>query len=230
MPAIGRRHSVVSDMSFQSIDNQTSPSTAGVHEIHVTPVAASVTYPSEREVDVALRDGSTVHIRPVCPSDETAMRAFLQGVSRDSIGFRFFGAPDLNWVTAWSLDVDYADRFGLVAETGSPGQIVAHASYVRIDERRAEVAFLVADVWQGRGISTVMLAHLAAVADARGITTFTAQVLPVNHRMIDVFRQSGFRSSVTAPGTRSRSSCRPRCRRRRSSALRNASGPRRSRR
>jgi acetate---CoA ligase (ADP-forming) len=156
------------------------------------PVAASVPYPSEREVDVALRDGSTVHIRPVRASDETAIRAFLQGVSRDSIGFRFFGAPDLKWVTAWSLDVDYADRFGLVAETGTPGQIVAHASYVRIDEHRAEVAFLVADAWQGRGISTIMLAHLAAVADSRGITTFTAQVLPANHRMIDVFRQSGF--------------------------------------
>jgi acetyl coenzyme A synthetase (ADP forming)-like protein len=156
------------------------------------PVVASVPYPSEREVDVALRDGSTVHIRPVRASDETAIRAFLQGVSRDSIGFRFFGAADLKWVTAWSLDVDYADRFGLVAETGTPGQIVAHASYVRIDEPRAEVAFLVADAWQGRGISTIMLAHLAAVADARGITTFTAQVLPVNHRMIEVFRQSGF--------------------------------------
>ncbi len=156
------------------------------------PVTASVPYPSEREVDVALRDGSTVHIRPVRAADETAIRAFLHGVSRDSIGFRFFGAPDLKWVTAWSLDVDYADRFGLVAETGAPGQIVAHASYVRIDEHRAEVAFLVADAWQGRGISTIMLAHLATVADARGITSFTAQVLPANHRMIEVFRQSGF--------------------------------------
>jgi acetyl coenzyme A synthetase (ADP forming)-like protein len=156
------------------------------------PVPAPVQSPSEREVDVALRDGSTVHIRPVRASDETAIRAFLQGVSRDSIGFRFFGAPDLQWVTAWSLDVDYADRFGLVAETGTPGRIVSHASYVRIDDHRAEVAFLVADAWQGRGISTIMLAHLAAAADGCGITTFTAQVLPANHRMIEVFRQSGF--------------------------------------
>jgi acetyl coenzyme A synthetase (ADP forming)-like protein len=156
------------------------------------PVAASVPYPSEREVDVALRDGSTVHIRPVRASDEAAIGAFLRDVSRDSIGFRFFGAPDLKRVTSWSVDVDYADRFGLVAETGTPGRIVSHASYVRIDDHRAEVAFLVADAWQGRGISTIMLAHLAAAADGRGITTFTAQVLPANHRMIEVFRQSGF--------------------------------------
>ena len=57
---------------------------------------------------------------------------------------------------------------------------------------RAEVAFLVADAWQGRGISTILLAHLAAVAAAHGISTFVAEVLPDNHRMIEVFRESGF--------------------------------------
>jgi acetyl coenzyme A synthetase (ADP forming)-like protein len=155
-------------------------------------VTAATPYPYDRQADVALRDGSTVRVRPVRAADETAIRAFLHGVSRDSIGFRFFGAPDLEWVTSWSLDVDYADRFGLVAETGDPSRIVSHASYVRIDAARAEVSFLVADAWQGRGISTIMLAHLAAAADHHGIATFTAQVLPANHRMIGVFRESGF--------------------------------------
>jgi predicted CoA-binding protein len=54
------------------------------------------------------------------------------------------------------------------------------------------VAFLVADAWQGRGISTILLAHLAGLAEQNGITTFTAQVLPANHRMIEVFHESGF--------------------------------------
>jgi acetyl coenzyme A synthetase (ADP forming)-like protein len=157
-----------------------------------TPVSASVPYPAEREADVALRDGSTVHIRPVRASDEAAIGAFLEGVSRESIGFRFFGAPNLKWVTSWSLDVDYADRFGLIAETGTPARIISHACYVRMNEQKAEVAFLVADAWQGRGISTIMLAHLAAVADQQGISTFHADVLPGNHRMIEVFRESGF--------------------------------------
>jgi acetyl coenzyme A synthetase (ADP forming)-like protein len=152
----------------------------------------TVLYPSERAADVVLRDGSTVHVRPVRDSDGPAIRAFLDEVSRESIGFRFFGAPDLEWVTAWSLDVDYVDRFGLVAETGTPSRIVSHAAYMRIDAHRAEVAFLVADAWQGRGISTIMLAHLAAAADPQGIAMFTAEVLPANHRMIEVFRQSGF--------------------------------------
>jgi acetyl coenzyme A synthetase (ADP forming)-like protein len=164
------------------------------------PAPVTVPYPRECETDVVLRDGSTVHVRPVQPSDEGAIRTFLDGVSRDAIGFRFFGAPDLNWVVSWSVDVDYVDRFALVAETGVPRRIISHAAYVRNGRSRAEVAFLVADAWQGRGISTIMLAHLAAIAEQRAITTFTAEVLPANHRMIDVFRQSGF--PVTTRSTR----------------------------
>ena len=75
---------------------------------------------------------------------------------------------------------------------GNPRAIIAHAAYVRLDHERAEVAFLVADAWQGRGISTILLAHLAEVAEQHGISTLFAQVLPHNHRMIDVFRESGF--------------------------------------
>ena len=157
-----------------------------------TPPTDIPPYPREREADVLLRDGSTVHVRPIRSGDKAAIRTFLEGVSPESIGFRFFGAADLDWVTDWSVDVDYADRFALVAESGTPRSIVAHAAYVREDEDRAEVAFLVADAWQGRGISTILLAHLAAVAEEHGILTFTAEVLPHNHRMIEVFRESGF--------------------------------------
>ncbi len=156
--------------------------------------APSVTaaYPFEREADVVLRDGATVHVRPVRADDEAAMRAFLESVSADSIWFRFCGAVNLDWATSWSVNVDYADRFGLVVETGNPRAIIAHAVYVRIDPERAEVAFLVADAWQGRGISTILLAHLAEVAKQHGFSTLFANVLPHNHRMIDVFRASGF--------------------------------------
>jgi acetate---CoA ligase (ADP-forming) len=151
-----------------------------------------VPYPREQESDIPLRDGSTVHVRPVRHDDADAMRSFLETVSDDSIAFRFFGAPSTEWIVSWSVDVDYADRFALVAESGGSHRIVAHAAYVRDGEDRAEVAFLVADAWQGRGISTILLAHLAGAAERHGISTFTAEVLPVNHRMIEVFRQSGF--------------------------------------
>ena len=75
---------------------------------------------------------------------------------------------NLDWAADWAVDVDYRDRFGLVVETGSPRQIVAHAAYVRIEPDRAEVAFLVADAWQGHGIATILLAHLAERAAAAG--------------------------------------------------------------
>ncbi len=160
--------------------------------------AASPRYPREREVDIILRDGSTLHVRPVCTQDAQAIRAFLEAVSRDSISFRFFGIPDLDWVTNWAVDVDYADRYALVAETGSPARIVAHAAYIRSAPERAEVAFLVADELQGHGIATTLLAHLATAAEQNGITTFTAEVMGANHRMLETFRESGFPVDIRA--------------------------------
>src|SRR5271165_196908 len=158
----------------------------------MTATPAAARYPFERQADVVLRDGATVHVRPVRADDGPAIPSFLESVSPDSIWFRFFGAANLDWATSWSVNVDYTDRFGLVVESGNPRAIIAHAAYVRIDHGRAEVAFLVADAWQGRGISTILLAHLAEVAEQNGFSTFFAQVLPQNHRMIDVFRESGF--------------------------------------
>jgi acetyl coenzyme A synthetase (ADP forming)-like protein len=158
---------------------------------HMT-AAAPASYPSAHVVDVALRDGSTLHIRPVSSEDAPAIKTFLRELSVESIGFRFFGSPNLDWVTGWSVDVDYADRYALVASTGPRHAIVAHGAYMRLDEHRAEVAFMVSDAWQGRGIATIMLAHLAATAEEHGISTLFAEVLPHNHRMIDVFGESGF--------------------------------------
>ncbi len=153
-------------------------------------------YPAERETEVVLRDGSTLHVRPLQPGDRDEIHTFLTGLSRESIGFRFFGAANLEWVTKWCLDVDYRDRYGVVAETGTPRRIVAHAAYIRIDADRADAAFLVADDWQGHGIATILLAHLADAARSEGIASFTADVLAVNHRMLEVFRESGFELEV----------------------------------
>jgi acetyl coenzyme A synthetase (ADP forming)-like protein len=170
-----------------------------IDDNRLCPVNAAVTeptYPADREADVVLRDGATVHVRPVRAADRDAIYAFLSGVSQDAIWFRFFSMADLKWATEWSVDVDYQDRFGLVVEAGTPVRIVAHAVYVRLDADRAEVAFLVDDAWQGHGIATVLLAHLAESAARIGISTFIAEVLPSNHRMIEVFHQSGFAAEV----------------------------------
>ncbi len=162
------------------------------------------TYRGASEVDVALRDGSTVCVRPVTVEDRPAIDVFLRGLSPESVGFRFFGAVSFEWVGEWAVDMDYADRYALVAVAGPERRIVAHAAYVRTGSGaaggRAEVAFLVADAWQGHGIATLLLAHLAAAAQEQEIETFTAEVLPHNHRMVEVFRDSGFPVEICSSG------------------------------
>ncbi len=159
----------------------------------------AVAYPAHRAADVVLRDGSTLHVRPVRPDDERGLRAFFEGLSPRSRWFRFFSAGVRTPALArQALDVDYHDRFGLVATRGAEGEIVANAAYSRTGPERAEVAFAIADDLQGKGLGTILLAHLAAAAKDAGVTVLEAEVLPENHRMIEVFRESGFPVDVTS--------------------------------
>jgi acetyl coenzyme A synthetase (ADP forming)-like protein len=164
---------------------------------------AASPYPAHREADVALRDGSTVHIRPVRASDQEAMLSFLQGLDPDSRMFRFFsGATDLEAAARLSVDVDYSQRYGLVAVRGTGDEVVAHGLYIAEGAGQAEVAFAIADRLQGLGVGTILLAHLAEVAQENGISVFTAEVMSQNHRMIEVFRESGFPVEMSSvPGT-----------------------------
>jgi acetyl coenzyme A synthetase (ADP forming)-like protein len=159
-------------------------------------------YPAYREADVVLRDGSTVHLRPVRAGDEPALLDLLSRLGEDSRTFRFFsGAPNLEAAAGEMADVDYADRYGLVASRGGDGTLVGHGTYVRDSPDRAEVAFAVADSMQGQGLGTILLAHLSEVAQENGISVFVAEVLPQNHRMIEVFRESGFPVEIgSVPG------------------------------
>ena len=153
-------------------------------------------------VDIALRDGSTVRVRPLVPEDEEELRDLLEGLSVESRWLRFFSAgANLRRVASYMAALDESRGRGLVVVVGEPERIVAHAAYVREAPERAEVAFVVADEWQGRGIGTALLAHVAELAVADGVETLTAVVLADNHRMIQVFRDSGFAPRVrTLPG------------------------------
>ncbi|MGH2819073.1 MAG: GNAT family N-acetyltransferase [Actinomycetota bacterium] len=148
-------------------------------------------YPAHREADVPLRDGSTVRIRPVRPDDYEALHGFLSELSGTSRWFRFFsGSPNLEQAARWAADVDYESRYGLMARAGA--EVLGHAAYQVVDGDRAEVAFAVADRVQGRGVGTILLGHLAEAAADGGVAVFEAEVLPENHKMIGVFRESGF--------------------------------------
>jgi acetyl coenzyme A synthetase (ADP forming)-like protein len=142
-------------------------------------------------VDIVLRDGSTGNVRPVRADDLGAVRAFLAALSEESLSLRFFSAG-VSVDRAAQAALDPGGGASLVAVTGADGRVVGHGTYVPVVRGRAEVAFAVADDWQAHGIGTILLAHLADAAAAAGIHTFTASVLPRNHRMIGVLRDSGY--------------------------------------
>ncbi len=149
-------------------------------------------YPTHWEADVVLRDGATVHLRPIRPEDADLLAQFHDSQSPESIYLRFF-APmphlsprDLHHFT----NVDHHSRVALICTLGDA--IVGIARYDRIDERSAEVAFNVSDSHHGRGVSSVLLEHLAAAARENGIGEFVAEVLPHNRKMLTVFRLAGY--------------------------------------
>ncbi|MGI8623698.1 MAG: GNAT family N-acetyltransferase [Solirubrobacteraceae bacterium] len=148
-------------------------------------------------VDVGLRDGGTVHVRPVLPTDDEALRVFFAGLSDESRYFRFFSGG-VNLAGAVRALTRAGGGLGLVATTGVDREVVGHGVYLREPGQgdRAEVAFAIAGDWQGHGLATTLLVELAQAAVARGVDVFTAMVLPANHRMIDVFRHSGFAVEV----------------------------------
>ena len=149
------------------------------------------------DVDVVLRDGSTVHVRAAVPNDRVAVQQFLEGLSEESRIFRFFTAvKDLSWAAKRFVEVNHHDQHSLLALRGEAEEVVGHGYYAVEKPGEAEVAFAVADSMQGMGLGTILLGHLAAAAAAAGITTFTAKVMPENHRMLTVFRESGFPVSV----------------------------------
>lgn len=150
-------------------------------------------YPMRWEADVVLRDGSLAHVRPIMPADAEGIRRFHAGQSEESIYLRFF-APikQLSDKDVFRFtNVDYDARAALVVVVR--GAIIGIGRYDRLDDpATAEVAFNISDAYQGKGIGSVLLEHLAAVAQEHGITKFVADVLPQNRKMMKVFTDAGY--------------------------------------
>jgi acyl-CoA synthetase (NDP forming)/GNAT superfamily N-acetyltransferase len=149
-------------------------------------------YPAHWEADVVLRDGRTCHVRPITPDDADRLVAFHALLSPETIYFRFFAPyPEL---TERDIErfttVDNDNRVALVATEDD--ELIAVARYDRLDSRDAEVAFVVRDDHQSRGLGAVLLEHLAAAAWERGVRRFVAEVLPNNRRMLATFREAGY--------------------------------------
>src|SRR5262245_58207796 len=160
-----------------------------------------VTEPHRYATDALLRDGGSIHIRAIRPDDKQRLLDLFERLSSQSVYFRFFQTKqrltdaELRYFT----ELDFTRDAALVAtlRVGQEAHIIGVGRYFQIHAdgqptTHAEVAFTVADAHQGRGVGTLLLEHLAAIARRQGIDTFEAYVLGENNRMLEVFEASGF--------------------------------------
>src|SRR4051812_43561857 len=169
-------------------------------------------YPPGWEADVVVADGGTLHLRPLTPGDADALVAFHAQLSVRTRYLRYFSAyptiPQRDLIRF--THVDHVDRVALAAWLGP--HIVAVGRFDRLPGtssttdpatpgRSAEVAFVVADAHQGRGIGSVLLEHLAEIGRELGIARFEALVLAENSTMLRVFLDAGYQPSRQIEGS-----------------------------
>lgn len=141
--------------------------------------------------EVTLRDGARVRVRPIRPEDEAGLVSLYGRLSAHTAYQRFFSVmrrlpPD--WAH-FLANVDYRQRFALVAERpgGSSPALLAVARYEPSEDPAVvEIALVVQDDWQQRGLGTLLLGDLLRAAAANGIARFCAWVLADNRRMLDL--------------------------------------------
>ena len=148
--------------------------------------------------DALLRDGGSIHIRAIRPDDKDRLQAHFHALGFDSVRFRFLGAKkdltprDLQYFT----ELDFSQHVGLVAvrRLEDREEFIGVGRYIcaEDDHRRAEFALAVVDDWQGRGVGTLLMEHLARLAAADGVERFEAEILATNRKMFDVVVALGF--------------------------------------
>jgi acyl-CoA synthetase (NDP forming)/GNAT superfamily N-acetyltransferase len=162
-------------------------------------------YPPHWEADVVVSDGGTMHLRPLTPDDASALVRFHGGLSMRTRYLRYFSAyptiPERDLIRF--THVDHVNRVALAAWLG--GEIIAVGRFDRLMDadpagRLAEVAFVVADAHQGRGIGSVLLEHLVEIARELQVSRFEALVLAENRTMMRVFLDAGFEATRRLDG------------------------------
>lgn len=161
-------------------------------------------YPRHWIADVLASDGGVVHLRPIVPDDADRVVRFHAGLSERTRYMRYFGpTPTLPPREVVRMTtVDHQQRVALVAVLG--GEFIAIGIYEGLaadgKPESAEVAFVVADAHQGRGLGPILLEHLAGAAAENGFTRFEAEVLSENPNMVAVFRDAGYQISRAFDG------------------------------
>jgi GNAT superfamily N-acetyltransferase len=147
-----------------------------------------------------LRDGSPVEVRALRPEDEADMLAALDQTSPQSLQRRFFAMKRhfSDKERAFFMDIDFSDHVALVVQAAQAGRdiIVGGGRYIVFEPGRAEMAFVVIDAWQGRGVGSILMRHLGRIAADAGLHELTAEVLSENKAMLAVFGKFGFRPAA----------------------------------
>jgi len=151
-------------------------------------------------------DGQEILVRPLIATDREQLAARYEELSPDARRARFGSPPDQLSASELDrlLDLDYDSRFALAALLADDGDErgVGVARYARHsdDPSTAEVAVVVLDAYQHRGIGTILLADLVEVARDHGIGTFTATVRWENTSLLDAIRAAGATVTPREPG------------------------------
>lgn len=156
---------------------------------------SEVTNYAAREI---LSDGSQIVIRALRREDEADMLAAVGKTSPQSLQRRFFVMKRhfSDKERAYFMDIDFKNHVAIVALAEEAGRnvVVGGGRYIVFAPGCAEMAFVVVDAWQGRGVGSSLMRHLVNIAKNAGLQELTAEVLPENAAMIKVFGKFGFRS------------------------------------
>ncbi len=153
-------------------------------------------YPADLEKKVTLRDGTEIPLRPIKSTDEELMQELFYSLSDQTIYLRFFssmGAMPHERVQYYTT-IDYDAQMAIVAvlRTNGDEDIIGVGRYIREkDSDMAELALLVRDDWQGKGLGTILHTYLAQIAQSRKIGGFKAEILEQNKRALYVFTKLG---------------------------------------
>ncbi|MGY4330978.1 RimJ/RimL family protein N-acetyltransferase [Bradyrhizobium sp. LB7.2] len=147
-----------------------------------------------------LRDGSVVDIEALRRKDEADMLAALEQASAQSLQRRFFVMKRhfTEKERTFFMDIDFKNHVALVARVEEAGRkvMVGGCRYVVSEPGRAEMAFMVVDAWQGRGVGSTLMRHLVNIAREAGLRELTAEVLSENTAMLKIFGRSGFKPAT----------------------------------
>jgi acyl-CoA hydrolase/GNAT superfamily N-acetyltransferase len=177
-----------------------------IHEDQIELAWEKITYPKELENYDTLRDGTEIFFRPVKPIDEAALSEMLYSLSISSLRKRFFTHTqtfphkDVQRLT----NLDYKNELAIVGVVPGPSgeEVVAIAQYF-LDPKTlvAEVAFIVQDEWQAKGMGKFLLDYITGIAVKRGIKRFYATVLPENKAMLNIFYNCGYNVNTDFDGS-----------------------------